>query len=533
MSAKHIKDHPRCRTSRIAVAAALALGVAVGTATAAAAAAAETPVKGGTITIINGSDIKSWDPAITGGTFPGGPMDVLDAVYGFLVYVDVNANVVGGMAESFTSTDALTWTLKLRDGLKFSDGTPYDTEAVKYNWERAADPATAAPTQAFMASWVKGIKLVDARTLTVTLPAPNGNFAAQIAELAPFVASPTMLKAAATKADIKPVGAGAFLLESWNQGIGLTLKRNPNYWDQPRPYLDTLKFAVIPETNSRIATVVQGGATMMAGYPYLFGSNAKAPGVATFEVPIRGIDRAYFNQASGLFTDLRARQAVYYALDRTRLMKAYTQTDGYKAPTSYFGAKSAYFDPKSALPDVDPAKAQKLIDELAAAGKPFNVKLVTYPNSDMKRVTSYVQQVLSSFKGVKAEIVEVDMTLLRDRCKATADAFCFDGGIVASNRVEPNISNMFATGGVMNLGQYSNAEMDKLLVEAGSTMDDAKTKAAYVRFQQKLVEELPIFIYGEESRFLLVRNNTGGITPSNGGILQKQYLYVCNDVCVK
>ena len=75
-------------------------------------------------------------------------MDILDAVYGFLVYVDVNAAVVGGMAESFTSTDAITWTLKLRDGLKFSDGTAYDADAVKYNWERAADPATAAPTQA-------------------------------------------------------------------------------------------------------------------------------------------------------------------------------------------------------------------------------------------------------------------------------------------------------------------------------------------------------------------------------------------------
>jgi peptide/nickel transport system substrate-binding protein len=529
MSTKQVADHLRGRASRIALGLALVAGLGLATVPAALAE----PVKGGTITIINGSDIKSWDPAITGGTYPGGPMDILDAVYGFLVYVDVNSKVVGGMAESFTSSDAVTWTLKLREGLKFSDGTPYDAEAVKYNWERAADPATAAPTQAFMASWVKDITVVDARTLTVKLPAPNGNFAAQIAELAPFVASPTMLKAAKTKSDLRPVGAGAFVLESWNQGIGMTLKRNPNYWDQPRPYLDTLKFAIIPETNSRIATVVQGGATMMAGYPYLFGSNATAPGVATFEVPIRGIDRAYFNQANGLFTDLRARQAVYYALDRSRLMKSYTQTDGYKAPTSYFGAKSPYFEPSLALPNADPAKAQKLIDELAAAGKPFNVKLVTYPNSDMKRVTSYVQQVLTSFKGVKAEIVEVDSTLLKERCKATADAFCFDGGIVASNRVEPNISNMFATGGVMNLGQYSSPEMDKLLAEASSTVDEAKVKAAYVTFQKKLVDELPIMIYGEESRYLLVRNNTGGLTPSNGGILQKQYLYVCNDVCVK
>ena len=235
----------------------------------------------------------------------------------------------------------------------------------------------------------------------------------------------------------------------------------------------------------------------------------------------------------GLFTDPRARQAIYYALDRSRLMKAYTQTDGYKAPASYFGVKSPYYDSRYALPAADPVKAQKLIDELAAAGKPFNVKLVTYPNSDMKRVTSYVQQVLSSFKGVKAEIIEVDSTLTKERCKTTADAFCFDGGIVASNRVEPNISNMFGTGGVMNWGQYSSPAVDKLLAEASSTVDDAKVKAAYSAFQKILVEELPLLIYGEESRFLLVRNNTGGMTPSNGGILQKQYLYVCAEPCIK
>ena len=67
-------------------------------------AQSEKPVSGGTMTIINGSDIKCWDPAITSSTFPGGPMDVLDAVYGFLVYVNAEGKVTGGMAESLTST---------------------------------------------------------------------------------------------------------------------------------------------------------------------------------------------------------------------------------------------------------------------------------------------------------------------------------------------------------------------------------------------------------------------------------------------
>ena len=87
-------------------AALLALSLLVaGTALSTTMALAE-PVSGGEMTIINGSDIKSWDPAVTNATYPGGPMDMLDAVYGFLVYLDVDGNIQGGMAESLTSQDA-------------------------------------------------------------------------------------------------------------------------------------------------------------------------------------------------------------------------------------------------------------------------------------------------------------------------------------------------------------------------------------------------------------------------------------------
>ncbi|MGO7888852.1 ABC transporter substrate-binding protein, partial [Rhizobium ruizarguesonis] len=77
--------------------------------------------------------------------------------------------VTGGMAESLTSTDAVTWTLTLRTDMKFTDGTPYDAEAVKYNWDRAADPATLSTAQPFISSWNKAINVVDPQTLTIKL----------------------------------------------------------------------------------------------------------------------------------------------------------------------------------------------------------------------------------------------------------------------------------------------------------------------------------------------------------------------------
>lgn len=131
-------------------------------------------------------------------------------------------------------------------------------------------------------------------------------------------------------------------------------------------------------------------------------------GVATHEIPIRGINRAYLNQAKGIFTDVRAREAFYSAIDRARLMQAFTQMPGYKAPSNYFGENSPYFDSASSLPAYDPKKAQELFDALKADGKPFSIKIVTYTNSDLKRLAAYIQQVLTGYEGASAEIVEVD-----------------------------------------------------------------------------------------------------------------------------
>ncbi len=511
---------------------ALAFAAAVPAVSTKALADDQKPISGGEMTIINGSDITSWDPSIINGTYPGGPMDVRDAIYGVLVYLDVNGKLQGGMAQSLTSDDATTWTLKLRSGITFTDGAPYDAEAVKYNWDRMADPATMAPTQAFVASWNKSIKIIDPLTLTITLDQANRNFGSQLAQQAPFIASPKELAAAKQPSDIKPVGAGPFIFGSWDQGVSMTLNRNPKYWDQPRPYLDKLNFKIIPETNSRIATVVQGGATMMAGYPYQFGSNATAKGVATHEIQIPGLYRAFFNQKSGPFTDVRARKAFYEAIDRSRLMQAYTQTSGYVTPNNYFTKVSPYHQTAYNLPNYNPEDAQKIFDALAKEGKPFEMKLVTYSNSDLKRLAAYVQQVMSAYKNVKIDVNIVDQAMLTKTCKDQLNFdLCVDGGVLVANGAEPTISGHLATGGIYNWGQYSNPKMDADLKAASATMDEGQVKADYDDVQKMVAEDLPLYIFGSETRYLLLRDNTGGIVPSDGGMLQKQYLYVCNDAC--
>jgi peptide/nickel transport system substrate-binding protein len=149
--------------------------------------------------------------------------------------------------------------------------------------------------------------------VAVKLPSADGNFNLKIAELAAFIASPAALKDAKEKTDIKPVGAGPFTLVSWDQGVKDTLKKNPGYWDAPRPYIDEYVLMTIPESNTGQNMIVQGGLDYMMGYAYQYGTNATAPGVATQVVPINGYNIAYFindGGTTGLFNDAKARAVV-------------------------------------------------------------------------------------------------------------------------------------------------------------------------------------------------------------------------------
>jgi peptide/nickel transport system substrate-binding protein len=495
----------------------------------AAATVADTTPRGGTMTIINGSDLSSWDPCITLGTYPGGPMDALDSVYGYIWYADLNGKIVPNMAKSIDTADAITWTIKIREGLKFTDGTAYDADAVKYNWDRAADPANTCTNQKWIATWNTGITKVDSLTLQVKLTAADSAWAAKVAELFPFVASPTALKAAAKKTDIKPTGAGAFILDKWNQGVSSQLRRNPDYWDQPRPYLDTLKYTVIQDSQARIATVVQGGATMMAGYLFQFGPNATAAGVVTHLIPMRGIYYGRFNfNAAASTSDLRVRQFIYYAMDRQKFMTAWTQDPSYKSPTTFYGETSPYYDASLALPAADSAKAQAALDSYVKEKGTLNFQIMSYNNPEIVRGMTYMMQVLNTYKGVNATMASMAQSdaVAKAQSGAGWDIY-FTGGALVFNGTEPNTFNLFSSTGSLNYGKYNSTAMNADLAEAAAAATDAGKKAAYIKVQQQILSDLPDLYYGIAYRNLLMRDNTCGLVHSQTGILQKQFLYLC------
>jgi peptide/nickel transport system substrate-binding protein len=512
--------------------AATATPAASSAASAAASAAVDSTPRGGSMTLIQSSDITSWDPCVTVTAGPFTRSDQLNALYGPLVYVDGKGQIVPSMAESLTTTDAITWTLKVRPGLQFTDGTPYDAAAVKYGWDRIADANNACTSQAWVKTW-SAITVVDSTTLTVKLPDPDANFPWKVSDQVSYIASPTALQAAGTnKPKIQPVGAGPFKVVKWNQGISTTFVRNPGYWDQPRPYLDGMTFVVIADTNARIATILQGGGTAMAGYMFQYGSAATASGVTTFRVNIPLLNFMYFNNSTGLFADVRARQAVMTGVSASKILMALTQDPMYKSPTTWFQPPSPYYDPTLTFPTYDPTKAQSLIDALAADGKPFTINIVTANNSDTNRAADYVQQALSLYKGVTATVTRQAPTTMTDICLIQHKFdICIVGGAVAFNGPEPTNTSALSSTGVNNYEAYKSAEMDAALKAAGAAVTDDAKKAAWKKVQEIFIKDLPLYPYGIQMRDLLIRDNMGGIVISGQGMPQQQWLYLCPQKC--
>src|SRR5438067_6079085 len=166
---------------------------------------------GGTITMFIAGDIQNLDPITMQNS---GSTDAIrgSAVYDMLLYSDLKTSTITPQtAESLTSADALVWTLKLHPNIKFSDGTPYDAAAVRFNWLRLQDPKNAA-ARATQANTIAQMDVVDAVTLKITLKSKNAVFPG-VAALIPFIASPKAIQDKGSNYGNDPVGAGPFLLK--------------------------------------------------------------------------------------------------------------------------------------------------------------------------------------------------------------------------------------------------------------------------------------------------------------------------------
>jgi ABC-type transport system substrate-binding protein len=518
---KHLGNNARKRTAAVAGAAALALVLAAcggddDKKTSADPNASAGAKKGGNLTLLTVSDARSMTPfnasyaAVT-------DLNRMLAVYDALFYVDNTQNkVVPQIGESLASADnGATWTLKVKPNVKFSDGTPLDAAAIKFNWEMHAKPEVQSQHRPAASGLVT--EVVDPTTLKITLPMANANFDRTVASELSYIESPKQY--AADPKGEKPVGAGPFVLKQWTRDSQMVFEKNPTYWQgAEKPYLDTLTIKVVNDVKQQVETIKSGGADITFTIDAQKTKAAKESGLGVTPFTLDGGQMIVFNTSMAPFDDPRARRAVALALDPADLnqkMFAGTATPA----KSIFHSGNRFTDPSAAQPTTNAAEAQKLFDELAAEGKKVKFDYLVPENPTSNLTSEYTMTALNKFNNVEVKLdkAEVGSYYLRLTVQKNYTAALYQ---IWSSDPEPILFNSLFSQTPLNFTGYKSAAADAALIKGRSTTDEATRKAAYSDLQKELVKDLPMLAYQEAVTNIISGPRAAGVVGvQDGGML--------------
>jgi peptide/nickel transport system substrate-binding protein len=430
-----------------------------------------------------------------------------EAIFDLLAYTDMSGKVVPKIAQSITgNSDNTVWTIKIRPNVKFSDGTPYDAAAVKFNIDRDADVANHS-TQYAAAKDLK-TAVVDPLTLEITLPSPNAQFDQVITQSFSLVPSPTAVKREGQDFGQHPVGAGPFVVKEWVNGDHMTFAKNPNYWQAGLPHLNGVTLKIVADPQQDINALVSGEADLLEVQHTSMITQGEQAGLKSAKTALNGGDGLFFNTQKAPFNDVRARQAIAYALDLSDLTKV-VYNGLVQPPKNMFASTSPYYDAKYDFPAPDKGKAQQLFDDLAADGKAVDFTYTTTSAPEDVKIAQYIQSRLSTFKNVKMQIQTQSGA---DRIKNYRTSnFQMTTGTTWFINPYPVLQGGFMTGGTLNYPLYSNTGVDASHTDGVTATSDAQLKKDYDTFLKYYVEDRPTIPTQSSELGVLYTGKIGGV----------------------
>lgn len=425
----------RPRPGRVAVLVALCTGicaalVACGGSSSPSAPAPSGTTEGGSLTVLEGPTeaMNGLDPGHeTLLTYDG----VLGAIYGELFELGPNGTEIPDLASGYSyANGGKTLVIDIRKGVTFTDGTPFNAAAVAFNFKRdlAENCADCKPTYA-----ISSITTPNAYTVDINMPTV---FAAALASFQAdsfnFIVSPTALqKEGETKFSEDPVGAGPFIVQSYEYGTVLTLAKNPNYWQKGHPYLDTLIFKSVADDETAYEAMESGdaGAYEDMNTPSLV-SQFKQSFTVT-EEPSTAPNLILLNTLRPPFNNILAREAIYYATDPAVIDKelfgdAFPVTESFLAPGGLF-----YTANIPGYRSYDLAKAKALVKQIGG----LNPTLYFYEGTLSAHIAEALQTEWQA-AGMKVTLDALDLT----RDIQVSETGTWQAEMTATGSFDPSVS---------------------------------------------------------------------------------------------
>ncbi len=463
---------------------------------------------------------------------------ILVNVYDGLVrFADGSLEVEPSLAESWEiSEDGLTYTFKLREGVTFHDGTPFNAEAVKFNFERMLDEEhpfheTGPFPLAFFFSAVEEVTAADDTTVEFKLNEPFAPFLSNLAYPTGLIVSPAAVEASGKDYGRNPVGTGAYKFEEWQGNQRVVVTRNEDYWDgAPAP--EAIVFRPITDANTRVAEMLSGGLDIMVEVPP--DSVAQFRDAPDFQVHEQAGPHVWFlilNMKEGPFAEKAVRQAANYAINKeslvTDVLQGTAEVAAGPTPPAFAWAYNEEVQPYP----YDPDKARELLAEAGYDGEEI-IFYVTEGGSGMLdpvAMGTAIQADLAAVgMNVKIETYEWNTFLGQVNPGLEGKA---DMAEMAWMTNDPDTlpfltlrTAAFPSEGGFNSGYYSNVEVDELLNQARVSTEPEERATLYKQMQEIVHEDAP---------WVFVANWVqGAVTTANveGFSLQPSFFLMLQDV---
>lgn len=430
-------------------------------------------------------------------------------IYEPLIYEDLDNSYKGRLAESWTvSSDSRTVTFKLRKGVKFTDGSPLNAEAVKFTFERLQKVGSKSPIFETFKN-VTGMEAKDELTFVMTMKEPYAPIIHDLAVSYAGILSPTAVKAANDEIGRTAVGTGPYKVKEWQTGQKVVLGRNADYaWapalyaNRGAPYIEELHYKVIPESSSQLAALEAGEVDLLGLAARDLAKYQNDQRFKIFDSLSFGLTYLGFDTVKKPFDDPKLRRALAQAVNKQEIVDVVFEGKLARAQCCPIAESIQGYDAK--LKDVelkyDPAKAKKELDDLgykvgsdgtrrAPDGSAFKPGLYTTTSETHGKVATLLQ---AQFKavGVDLQVKQLEPgTLLALTPKAEHDLY-----LNGYSWNEPDMFSLFLSCDRVkssNRVLYCNEALEKLIRAGRTELDQAKRMQIYFDAQKLTMQEAP------------------------------------------
>jgi peptide/nickel transport system substrate-binding protein len=453
---------------------------------------------GGTLTF--GLEAETTNYCLSSAQLAISGIQVVAAVYDTLTVPNAKGEAVPYLAKSVThNPDFTEWTIRLRDGIRFHDGTPLDAAALKLNmdaWRGAPGAPNVGPLLPIVFREMKDVQIVDPMTVKVVWNVPVADFDTGMYGQGRFgIMAPAQLNSDDCATNM--IGTGPFKLEEYKQNEATTVVRNPDYWQKGYPKVERIRFVPVVDAAARVTQLQGGELDLMhtSGAQAIDTLRGLGNDVKLLEQKpgLREIRYYFLLSDKAPFDDPDARKAFAMAIDRAKINQIRNKGI-FDVANGLMDRLAPGYVKNAGYPKHNLAKAKELVSKVKAATGSFNVILGTTTDPEQSAEAQLVKEQLED-AGIGAEIAQFDQPTLINRALARAIDVLFwrnlHGGFSVHNNADTYV--WFAnkdTGNILNFAGFNDPTTQSLLEHGRGASDPTDVRRTYQDFNRAMAKGL-------------------------------------------